>query len=219
MKRRLFPMGDSAALVQLGMEIDPAINRRVHALDARLRARMTAGVTEIVPAYASLLVHYDPLMLTYHEVENWLRAEMSGAEDEAAKPMRKIEIPVRYGGEDGPDLEYVAREHRLTARRVAEIHAGREYAVYMMGFTPGFAYMGTLDPAIATPRLETPRALVPAGSVGIAGAQTGIYPIGSPGGWRILGRTALKLFDPNAESPFLFSPGDSVRFVVEAVNA
>jgi KipI family sensor histidine kinase inhibitor len=126
---------------------------------------------------------------------------------------------VRYGGEDGPDLQAVASHHHISAREVVRIHADRDYTVFMMGFTPGFAYMGRLDDAIATPRLETPRTRVAAGSVGIAGAQTGVYPIDSPGGWRLIGRTSLRLFDPAADSPFLFSPGDTARFVIEAIDA
>jgi KipI family sensor histidine kinase inhibitor len=212
-------LGDSALLIQLGDEIDLEINRRVHALDARLNAKRIAGVIETVPAYASLLVHYDPLSLTFGQVSDWVRSEMSASETLIAREPRRIEVPVRYGGEAGPDLDFVAATHHLSAREVARIHASREYIVYMMGFTPGFPYMGKLDEAIATPRLETPRIRVAAGSVGIAGAQTGIYPIDSPGGWRLIGRTTLQLFHPAAEPPFLFSPGDTVKFVIEALDA
>ncbi len=216
MKPQLLPLGDSALLVKFGDEIDLGINQRVHALDALLRAKQIAGVIETVPAYATLLVHYDSLVLTYAQVSDWVGAEMDRAESNATRKPRRIEVPVRYGGED---LDFVAAHHHIRAREVVNIHAGREYAVYMMGFTPGFAYMGKLDDAIATPRLETPRTRVAAGSVGIAGAQTGIYPIDSPGGWRIIGRTSLRLFDLKSDQPFLFAPGDAVRFVIEAMDA
>lgn len=219
MKPRLVPLGDSAALLQLGQEVDPVLNRRVHAVDARLRASGIEGVIETVPAYASLLVHYDPLVLTYDEVSEWVRGESGKVQEAASRPPGRIEVPVRYGGQAGPDLEYVAAFHKLSPQKISELHASLDYMVYMMGFTPGFPYMGKLDDAIATPRLETPRTQVPRGSVGIAGAQTGIYPVDSPGGWRLIGRTSLSLFDLAADPPFLFSPGDSVRFVIEAIDA
>lgn len=219
MKPRLLPLGDSALLIQLGDEIDPALNRQVHAFERRLRADRLPGVIESVPAYASILVHYDPLQLNLRQVSEWAATEAEVAETETASNPRTIEVPVRYGGADGPDLDSIAKRHGISVDEVIRIHTSRDYIVYMMGFTPGFPYMGRLDEAIATPRLETPRTLVPAGSVGIAGAQTGIYPIDSPGGWRILGRTSLRLLDPDAEQPFLFSPGDTVRFVAEELNA
>ncbi len=212
------PLGDSSVLVQLGDNIDLATNLRVHALDARLRssACRPEGIIETVPAYATLLVHYDPLILTYSQVTDWLRGEMGRVEEAAERKPRRIEVPVRYGGEDGPDLPFVASYHHTTPEEIIRLHTGRDYTVFMMGFTPGFPYMGTLDEAIATPRLETPRTRVPEGSVGIAGAQTGIYPIDSPGGWQLIGRTSLKLFDLGGAEPFLFAPGDTVRFHVES---
>lgn len=219
MKPRLLALGDSALLIRLGDEIDPALNRRVHALDLRLRAKALPGVIETVPAYSSIVVHYDPLVLTHARVAEWAEAEIPGAELTASAKPRRIEVPVQYGGEGGPDLRFVAAHHGTTPGDVVSIHADTEYIVYMMGFTPGFPYMGKVAAAIATPRLETPRTQVPAGSVGIAGEQTGIYPIESPGGWRLIGRTSLPLLDLQENPPFLFAPGDSVRFVVESVDA
>ncbi len=216
MKPQILPFGDSALLIKFGDEIDLAINQRVHALDALLNARKIPGVIETVPAYATLLVCYDPLILTFDQIVEQVKTEMESIEENLSRKPRRIEVPVRYGGED---LQFVAAHHHISPREVVRIHAGRDYTVYMMGFTPGFAYMGKLDDAIATPRLETPRVRVEAGSVGIAGAQTGIYPIASPGGWRIIGRTSLRLFDLEADQPFLFSPGDLVRFVSEAMDA
>jgi inhibitor of KinA len=219
MKPRLLPLGDSALLIHLGDEIDPEVNQRVHALEALLRADKPAGVIETVPAYASLLLYYDPLILTYTEASAWVNEEMARVKSGASREPRRVEVPVRYGGEYGPDLGFVASYHHLSVQEVLRIHTSRAYIVYMMGFTPGFAYMGKLDDSIATPRLETPRTHVAAGSVGIAGPQTGIYPIASPGGWQLIGRTELKLFDPAADPAFLFSPGDTVQFVVEALDA
>jgi inhibitor of KinA len=218
MKPNLVPLGDSALLIQLGDKVDPAINQHVHALDSLLNANRITGVIESVPAYATLMIHYDPLLLTYAQVSDWVNEKMDHVESNATRLPRHIEVPVRYGGVHGPDLEFVAVQHAIPLREVVRIHAGREYTVYMMGFTPGFPYMGKLDDAINTPRLETPRTRVDAGSVGIAGAQTGIYPIDSPGGWRLIGSTRLRLFDPKSDSPFLFAPGDLVRFLIEAID-
>ncbi len=212
----LIPFGDSALLIKFGDEIDLSINQRVHNLDALLHAKKISGVVETVSAYATLLVYYDPLILSFKQIVERVKTEMESVEENVYRKPRRIEVPVRYGGED---LQFVAEHHHISVREVINIHASRDYTVYMMGFTPGFAYMGKLDDAIATPRLETPRVRVDAGSVGIAGAQTGIYPIASPGGWRIIGRTSLRLFDLTADPPFLFSPGDLVRFVIEAIDA
>lgn len=207
------PAGDSALLITLGTQIDLALNRRVHALARRLSAHALAGVIECVPAYAAVLVQYDPLRLDYAEVLAWAQAQAALPLDAAQLTPRRVEIPVHYGGADGPDLLDVAEAHHLTPEEVVRIHTSADYPVYMLGFTPGFPYLGGMDAAIATPRLETPRARVAAGSVGIAGGQTGIYPLESPGGWRIIGRTPLALFDPLRDPPTLLAPGDWVRFV------
>jgi inhibitor of KinA len=209
----LKPLGDSALLVTFGDEMDLRINQRVHALAALLDSAPLAGITETVPAYASLLVHYDPLILTYTQATDWVRGQVDRTESAATRKPRLVEVPTRYGGASGPDLEVVAALRGLSAADVINIHSGREYLVYMMGFTPGFPYMGKLDEAIVTPRLDTPRTLVKAGTVAIAGAQTGIYPLDSPGGWRLIGWTPLMLFDSSSETPFLFAPGDTVCFV------
>jgi inhibitor of KinA len=214
----LAPLGDSALLIHLGDDIEPALNRRVHALDALLHARLRPGIVELVPAYGTLLVHYDPLVLTYAQVSAWAADHLDEVLDASAQPARRIDVPVRYGGEHGPDLRAVAEYHHASPDEIVGLHTSREYTVFMMGFTPGFPYMGRLDEALVTPRLQTPRTRVPAGSVGIAGAQTGIYPIESPGGWQIIGRTQLRLFDLSASEPFLFAPGDRVRFIREALD-
>jgi len=210
-------LSDSAILIPLGDSIDPAVNRRVHALAARLARNPLAGVSEMVPGYAALVVHYDPLTLTHAQVTEWvLAAENTSAPDEAPRLARQVEIPVQYGGEFGQDLESVARICGLSVAEVIRLHSETEYTVYMMGFTPGFAYLGKLPQAIQVPRLSAPRARVRAGTVAIAGAQTGIYPIDSPGGWRLIGHTRLALFDPRRDPPFLLAPGDTLRFVPDA---
>ena len=212
---QIVPLGDSALLVKLGDEIDITINQQVHAFAPLLNLSPLDGVIETVPAYASLLIHYDPILLTYPSIRRWVREKLDQLESATLRTPRQFEVPVRYGGEFGVDLKSVADFHQLRVEDVIRIHSERIYTIYMMGFTPGFPYMGKLDDAISTPRLETPRTHVPSGTVAIAGSQTGIYPIDSPGGWRLIGYTALQLFDPNAEAPFLFAPGDEVKFVVE----
>jgi KipI family sensor histidine kinase inhibitor len=213
---RFQPAGDSALLVTFGEQIDLAANRQAHALGlAILEAQsrhLLPGLGEAVPGYVTLLVHYDPLRLNYKTVEHFVRQNLANAEGQAVEP-RQVEVPVVYGDEAGPDLAFVAEHCGLAESEVIRIHSERDYPVYMMGFTPGFPYLGGMDPAIAAPRLSSPRSRVAGGSVGIAGEQTGIYPLDSPGGWRIIGRTPLRLFDPTRESPFLLAPGDLVRFV------
>lgn len=210
------PVGDSALLIELGNSIDLALNQRVHALARQLQAAQLPGICAIVPAYANLLVHYDPLLLDYEQVEHWALAMIEQPTAQlGAAVTRCIEIPVHYGGEAGPDLAHVAAHCGLSEAEVIARHSNAIYQVYMMGFTPGFAYLGGLDPTLATPRLATPRVRVPAGAVGIAGNQTGIYPVASPGGWQLIGQTPLHLFDPQADPPTLLAPGDEVRFVAQ----
>ena len=207
------PAGDSALLVVFGSEIDLQTNQKVHELDKLLRQTALDGVGESIPTYTSLLLYYDPCKLGYGQVLDWVKQQMDVIPPFNPANSRLVEIPTRYGGEFGPDLEHVASHNQLSLEEVIRIHSTPEYPVYMMGFTPGFPYLGGMDSAIATPRLSTPRTHVPAGSVGIAGSQTGVYPIESPGGWQIIGRTTLSLFDITRETPFLLTPGDRVKFV------
>jgi len=211
------PAGDHALLAVFGDEIDLATNHRVHALDRLLQAEPFPALVETVPTYTSILIYYDLMSSDYVHTLAAVKEKVGRIGEEIELAPHKVEIPTVYGGDFGPDIEYVAEQNHLSVEEVIRIHSSRDYPVYMMGFTPGFPYLGGMDERIATPRLESPRTHVPAGSVGIAGKQTGIYPINSPGGWQIIGRTALKLFDPNRESPFLLAPGDLVHFVpVEA---
>lgn len=212
---RIVPLGDSSVLVQFGREMDISINRRVHALANLVEASSIDGVVETVPAYATLLVQYDPLVLSFTQVREILREKISQAEGAVVRKPRQVQVPVRYGGEYGVDLESVARRLQQRVEEVIRLHTQRIYTIYMMGFTPGFPYMGKLDDALFMPRLETPRTRVPAGTVAIAGSQTGIYPIDSPGGWQLIGWTPLRLFDPDSDAPFLFAPGDEVKFYEE----
>lgn len=214
-KPGIVPLGDSSALVQWGEEVELSLNQKVHALASLIQASPLIGIIETVPAYSSLLVHYDPLLLTFTNIKEYLHARLDQWRESLSGEARQIDVPVQYGGEYGPDLAFIASHCKLSIADVIRIHSEKIYTVFMMGFTPGYPYMGKLDDRLITPRMEAPRTRVPAGTVAIAGSQTGIYSIDSPGGWRLIGRTSLKLFDPASESPFLFSPGDQVRFVIE----
>jgi inhibitor of KinA len=215
---RFFPMGDQALIIEFGEHIDPALSAHIAALAQRLRDSRPMGVLDIVPAYTTLALHYDPATIgagtspyeaLAETIGTWLKAQSV----EASPSGRTIEIPVCYGGAFGEDLEALATSRGLSAEEVIAIHSGSAYHVHMLGFVPGFAYLGGLDARLATPRRDTPRPRVPAGSVAIGGEQTGIYPLDTPGGWHIIGRTPLQLFKPDALPPSLLNAGDTVRFV------
>jgi inhibitor of KinA len=208
------PSGDTMLLIEWEQVIDPVINQRAIALAARLQLRVGHLVRDIVPGYCSLGVHFDPLLTDIAVLQRVIDEEARALRDEDAPAERPVvEIPVRYGGAEGPDLEGVAEWAGCTVAEVVERHAGRSYRVYMLGFVPGFAYMGRVHASIAAPRHRVPRERVPAGSVGIAGEQTGVYPMATPGGWRIIGQTDTLMFDAARSTPNLVGPGDRVRFV------
>jgi inhibitor of KinA len=215
---KLEPLGDRALLVTLGESLDARVNDQVHALAARMRERALPGLRDLVPAYATLAVHYDPRAWSstgaspHEALAAAIRQLWETLGPEAAAPSRLVTLPVWYGGEWGPDLGEVAARCRLSEAEVIARHTAPEYRVFMLGFAPGFPYLGGLDSRIATPRRDTPRTRVPAGSVGIAGPQTGVYPLASPGGWQIIGRTPRELFQAGAEEPCLLRPGDRLRF-------
>lgn len=208
---KILPSGDSMLLVELDPVIDPLVNERAILLATRLRDRRARGVRDVAPGYSTVGIHFDPLQTDLAALEHAIEEEGATlASLDAIAPRTPIEIPVVY---DGPDLEAVAAFAGCSIADVIARHAGRIYRVYMLGFVPGFAYMGRVDPAIAAPRHRVPRERVPAGSVGIAGLQTGVYPVDSPGGWQLIGRTSTVMFDPNRDQPSLLAAGDMVRFV------
>lgn len=210
---RYLAAGDLGLVVEFGDRIDPAINRRVHDLFVVLDAARMPGIVDLVPTYRSLLITYDPQQLPLEELRRVVEATEQGLSATPGPAPRVIEVPTAYGGEFGPDLSFVASHNHLTEAEVIAIHSGTDYLVYMMGFSPGFPYLGGMSERIAAPRLDTPRTAIPAGSVGIAQAQTGIYPVESPGGWRVIGRTPIALFDPFRTPPVLVEAGDYIRFV------
>ena len=206
--------GESGLVVELGSTIDPAINADVHRLAAGVHNAFPAGIDAVVPTYRSLMIYFDPLQLTRNEIKNRVKEMYAGlsADATAEQQTRVVHIPTCYGGEFGPDLPFVASHTGLDQAEVIRIHASAAYKLYMIGFTPGFPYLGGMSERIAAPRLEKPRTCIPAGSVGIAGVQTGLYPMESPGGWQLIGRTPLKVFDPSADNPFLYVAGDYLKF-------
>ena len=209
--RITIPFGDSAVLIKFGDCIVPDINRRVHAMAKAINQAAITGVIEICPSYAELAVYFDPLIISYDELISILE-ELDTSDLEQSGCEHVITIPVSYGGSDGPDLEEVARLTGMSPQEVINIHTQQVYAVYMIGFLPGFPYLGLVPSVIAVPRLPQPRLKVPRGSVGLAGRQTGIYPCEAPGGWRLIGRTNTPMFDPQCAQPCFLQPGDRVRF-------
>jgi KipI family sensor histidine kinase inhibitor len=204
---------DRALRVAFGGTHDVAAHRQVQRLLARLDRERIDGVDDLSPAHATILVRFNPLRIAPAAIESALRRLLVDLDDEPLAAPRRVEIPVRYGGEEGPDLPDVARHAGLTPEGVVALHSGTRYEVLFLGFTPGFAYLGTVPEPIACARLDEPRRSVPAGSVGIAGAQTGVYPAATPGGWRLIGRTPLSMFAADRTPMSLLLPGDEVRFV------
>ncbi|WP_281792002.1 5-oxoprolinase subunit PxpB [Desulforhabdus amnigena] len=208
---RFLPCGETAVSVELGDTIDLETNRKVHALFHKLSEAALPGVISFNPTYRSLFIQYDPWECSFEQLILDIEKFMDEKEDHQDRKVT-VEIPVCYGKEYGPDIEDVASFHDKSVDDVIALHSTPLYHVFMIGFTPGFAYLGGLDPGLFTPRKTTPRIRVPAGSVGIADQQTGIYSIESPGGWQLIGKTPLKLFDPQRTPPFLLEAGMSIRF-------
>ena len=209
-----FPAGDRAILVQLGNAIDEAVNERVRALYRAVLAAADPAVIEAVPAYTTLLVHYRPELRSFAEMKALLTdlAAKAAADGTAEAGRRTLVVPVCYGLHFGPDLWEMEEKLGLSRQEIIDLHSGRDYRIYMMGFLPGFVYLGGMDERLAYPRLKKPRIRIEAGAVGIAGSQTGIYPSVSPGGWRIIGSTPLLLFDPARDPAVPVSAGDAIRF-------
>ncbi len=211
-KFRILPCGDAALTVEFGDTVDPDLNTRVLALDTALSADPPPGLREAIPTYRALFVHYDPTVVRFADMAQRLRAMAEGYE-EKPRPQRCWRVPVVYGGEFGWDLSEVAERHGMSTQDVIVRHSAPEYRVYMIGFMPGYAYLGGLDPSLATPRRDNPRLETPAGAVMIGGVQAGIQCLAAPGGWHMLGRTPFRNFHPRRDPVFLIAPGDAVRFV------
>jgi inhibitor of KinA len=205
-------MGDRGLLLEFGDEISSEVNEKVRRMTLAIQAESVEGIVEIVPTYRSLLILYNSLILSFVDLKKRLERIEKGLQQTPFPEPKLTRIPALYGGSYGPDLEEVAKYHQISPEEVIRLHCSKPYFIYMIGFMPGFPYMGELPEALITPRLKTPRLSVPAGSVAIAQRQTGIYPMESPGGWQIIGRTPVKLFNPEREPPALLQIGDHVQF-------
>jgi len=215
--------GEKGLVVDFGNLIDPGVNAAVHRLAHAITAYMPDDIIEVIPTYRSLMVYFDPLSISRTSISEKIRQLLESAAEAGSEgnTATVVSIPVCYGGEYGPDLSFVAEHNKLSTEEVVAIHTSKPYQVYMLGFTPGFPYLGGMSDRIAAPRLAQPRVAIPAGSVGIAGSQTGIYPIESPGGWQLIGRTPLQVFNPGSAAPFLFAAGNYLQFTsigIEAFN-
>lgn len=206
------PAGDRAMVVQFGDAIDEKTNRQVQLLAKWIEKQRTEGVQEVLPTFRSLTVFYDPEKTDYHTLKATLRRADFSESGGSSMEKRIVEIPCCYGGTFGEDLPAMEELTGLSSSEIVQIHSGTDYLVYMLGFLPGFVYLGGLDERIHAPRLSTPRVKIPAGAVGIGGSQTGVYPLDSPGGWRLIGATPLRMYDPEREQPFLCNAGDYIRF-------
>jgi len=214
MKPTISPVGDRAISIDFGQVIDPTINRHIRQTIERIKELQLDGIIELVPTYCALLVEYDAMLYSYSEICNIIEPTLEeGMTNTTNELVTVVEVPTVYGGEFGPDLSFVASHNHLSEDEVISIHSGTDYLVYMLGFIPGFSYLGGMDSRIATPRLSSPRTVIPAGSVGIAGEQTGTYPSDSPGGWQIIGRTAVTMYDMSKAQAALLKAGDYVRYV------
>ncbi|MDR1317560.1 MAG: 5-oxoprolinase subunit PxpB [Spirochaetales bacterium] len=211
---RFLNAGDSALVVEFGNEISEAINRTIKFVTDALDRANLQGVLDLTPTYRSILINFDPLRVPASSITDFVTKTLAAwSGSSGASGGEVIEIPVLYGGGMGPDLDFICKHTGLGSAEVIRRHSSIEYLIYMLGFTPGFAYLGGMPAELATPRLAKPRALIPAGSVGIAAAQTGIYPVESPGGWQLLGRTPLKIFNYERSDPFLLAAGSYLKFV------
>ncbi|MCP4552884.1 MAG: 5-oxoprolinase subunit PxpB [Bacteroidetes bacterium] len=209
---QIIPSGDSAFLVKLGDEISEHTNKMVRSFQLNVESKAIEGIIELIPAYCDVLVLYDPLIISYEKLYVLLEKTLSKLSSIDVPDSRLIEIPVCYEDEFAENMEDVMEHTKLSKEEIIRIHSSQTYLVYMLGFTPGFCYLGGMDEKISTPRKAVPSQNIKAGSVGIAGKQTGIYPIDSPGGWQIIGRTPIKLFDPDGETQFLCKAGDRLKF-------
>lgn len=209
---KILTAGDSSVLIEFKKEISPEINRKITSTVQLMKEQHIEGVVDVIPAFCSLLVNYDPRVISYENLKKRLTLLLKMEIKTGEQRKRVYEIPVCYGGEYGPDLENIAKHAGLTQEEVIKIHSSRDYLIYMLGFLPGFCYLGGLDERIHTPRLANPRIKIHAGSVGIGGSQTGIYPLDSPGGWQLMGMTPVKTYDPSREKPILVEAGDYIRF-------
>lgn len=210
---RILNAGDTAIVVEFGNEISPSINAHVKAFSDAMKNSSIPGIVDLIPTFRSVLVHYNPLVMRFDKMVGEIKKVISQTKDTEAAKKRIFQIPVCYGGVYGPDLADVAAHAGMSEEEVIAIHSRTPYLIYMLGFLPGFAYLGGMDERIAMPRLPDPRAKIAARSVGIAGEQTGLYPMESPAGWRLIGRTPVRPYDAKRKNPILYEAGDYIEFI------
>ena len=206
------PMGDRGILISFEQKISPDISSKIHLFTKKLDAEANPAIVEIIPAYATVCVVYEPMLMDYESVKNYLSGFLDDLNDAGSISATVFEIPVLYNEETGPDMNFVSEHSGLSAGEIISIHTSREYLIYMLGFAPGFPYLGGMDERIAAPRLKVPRQKITPGSVGIAGSQTGMYSIESPGGWQLIGRTPVKLYDHERTPSVYYSAGDYIKY-------
>jgi len=212
-KVKYLTAGDRALVIEFGDSIEEQVNSKIRSLTLAIERECIIGIIEMIPTYRSLMVIYEPMLIELDQLIDKAKSIQIKMDEMKLPKAKVIEIPTLYGGEYGPDIEFVAQHNKISAEEVIKIHTSIEYLIYMIGFTPGFPYLGGMNDKISAPRLQNPRTKIPAGSVGIAGAQTGIYPIESPGGWQLIGRTPVSLYDPYRKEPVLLNAGDYIKFV------
>jgi KipI family sensor histidine kinase inhibitor len=212
-KVKYLTAGDRALVIEDGEEIEEGSNSKIRSLTLAMEREGIIGIIETIPTYRSLMVIYEPMVIELDELIDKVKSILPKMDEMKLPNAKVIEIPTLYGGEYVPDIDFVAEHNKISSEEVIKIHTSKEYLIYMLGFTPGFPYLGGMDKKIAAPRLHSPRTKIPVGSVGIAGEQTGIYPIESPGGWQLIGRTPVKLYDPYRKEPVLLNAGDYIKFV------
>jgi len=210
---RFLPCGDSAVTVEFSKEINEETNRKIRFLATEIERKAIRGVHESVPTFCSITVYFDPLVISGKKLQKKILNIIHAYKEGSAQKRRVFLIPVCYEGDYAPDMEDVCLLTGLTREEVIQIHSSTDYLIYMLGFLPGFPYLGGMYPRIEAPRLDSPRTTIPEGAVGIGGKQTGIYPLASPGGWRLIGRTPVKVYDPDRENPIVYKAGDYIRFI------
>lgn len=209
---RFLACGDSAITVEFSKEMNEETNRKIRFLAAKLNSKSIRGIRESVPTFCSITVYFDPFVISAGKIKRKILKIIKSYQEGSAEKKRVFLIPVCYDGEYAPDMKDVCAFTGLSERQVVDIHTSCDYLIYMLGFLPGFPYLGGMDKRIEVPRLDTPRTAIPAGAVGIGGKQTGVYPLASPGGWRLIGRTPVKVYDPERTEPIVYRAGDYIRF-------